>query len=189
MRIGASSLGLMLALRIAASDAANPGVDTTELARCAAISVSMDRLGCYDALARAVQGKTTLAALDTPVATPPPFAPAAVAVTPPPAPASTFGITQPSEPNTQPESFGITKPQPSPEKPQELREIKSTVDKVIEDRSGGLTLVFDNNQSWMFLEGGATIRPGDQVVVRRASLGSFLLITPSKRSYRVRRVQ
>ena len=49
----------------------------------------------------------------------------------------------------------------------------------------------DNDQVWQQSELDSLIRlqPGDQVTIRRASLGSHLLVTPAKYSTRVRRIQ
>jgi hypothetical protein len=49
----------------------------------------------------------------------------------------------------------------------------------------------DNDQVWQQteLDPNVFLRPGDQVTIRRASMGSYLLVTPGQYSTRVRRVQ
>jgi uncharacterized protein with von Willebrand factor type A (vWA) domain len=57
--------------------------------------------------------------------------------------------------------------------------------------SGYLLVGLDNDQMWQQTEIDPLVRlqPGDQVTIRRAALGSHLLVTPSKYSTRVRRIQ
>ena len=57
--------------------------------------------------------------------------------------------------------------------------------------TGYLLIGLDNDQVWQQSELDSLIRlqPGDQVTIRRASLGSHLLVTPAKYSTRVRRIQ
>jgi hypothetical protein len=50
--------------------------------------------------------------------------------------------------------------------------------------------LFDNGQTWEYEEDGDYLLAiGDSVTIRRASLGSFLLVTPSKLVHRVRRIR
>jgi len=57
--------------------------------------------------------------------------------------------------------------------------------------SGYLLIGLDNDQVWQQTELDSQIRlqPGDQVTIRRASMGSHLLDTPAHYSTRVRRIQ
>jgi hypothetical protein len=66
--------------------------------------------------------------------------------------------------------------------------IKVTVSQITEDRLNHVYLVLDNGQTWEFTENDPRVRPGDTVTIKRAALGSFLMLTPSRRSYRVERV-
>jgi hypothetical protein len=61
------------------------------------------------------------------------------------------------------------------------------VTQVIEDGLGHATLVLDNGQTWTIMDAAARLAVGDLVSIRRAALGSFLMMTPAKHSYRVRR--
>jgi hypothetical protein len=61
------------------------------------------------------------------------------------------------------------------------------VTQVVDDGLGHATLVLDNGQTWTVMDTGARLAVGDVVSIRRAALGSFLMMTPSKHSYRVRR--
>jgi hypothetical protein len=66
--------------------------------------------------------------------------------------------------------------------------IKGVVSTLTEDRLNHVYLLLDNEQTWSLLEPDPHVRPGDSVTIKRASLGSFLMTTPSRRSYRVERV-
>lgn len=66
--------------------------------------------------------------------------------------------------------------------------IKAVVSQVTEDRRNNVSLVLDNGQTWAFIEPDPRVRPGDTVTIKRAALGSFLMLTPSRRSYRVERL-
>ena len=67
--------------------------------------------------------------------------------------------------------------------------IKAVVSQMTEDRSNNVYLVLDNGQTWGFIEPDPRLRPGDSVTIKRASLGSFLMVTPSRHSYRVQRIK
>jgi hypothetical protein len=90
-----------------------------------------------------------------------------------PAGASTFGLTKPL-------------PQAAPAGP-EL--IKALVAKVTESRFGNVNVLLDNGQTWIVDAPDAQLKPGDSVTIKRAALGSFLMMTPARRSYRVRRME
>jgi hypothetical protein len=203
-------------------------VDTSELARCAAISGGNERLACYDALAVvAVPGiriaPATVAAPGGDAAAPAagPTAAGIAAVGTATAGAATAGAAAASDaaargfvataaaPATQPDArsraagqaapaarsadpddpsnFGLTRQQlkAAPAGP---ASIKATVAQITEDRLSHVYLVLDNGQTWGFTEPDPRVRPGDSVTIKRAALGSFLMLTPSRRSYRVERL-
>jgi hypothetical protein len=56
-----------------------------------------------------------------------------------------------------------------------------------QDRLNNVAVVLDNGQAWTFVEQDPRLRPGDSVTIKRAALGSFLMMTPSRHSYRVQR--
>jgi hypothetical protein len=56
-------------------------------------------------------------------------------------------------------------------------------------KEGKIQADLDNGQAWELDEADPLLAPGDAVTIRRATLGSYLLITPSKRSHRVRRTR
>ena len=152
-----------------------PTVDVAELERCAAIAGRDERLACYDqALAALVQAR---AALSQPLSNPSQ-----------PSGAMTQGAPSALQPPSPAgSSFGL--PTPPPVTPERPEQIKALVEKVIEDRLGHVSVVLDNGQAWTFIEPGASLRPGEVVTIKRAALGSYLLTTRVKRSYRIRREQ
>jgi hypothetical protein len=91
--------------------------------------------------------------------------------------------------HTSTQAFGLTKPvaRAPPERP-EL--ITAQVMKVnFGGLSGGdVSVLLDNGQTWIVEASDVQLRRGDSVTVKRAALGSFLLIA-GKRSYRVRRME
>jgi len=143
------------------------------LAPCIGISSSADRLACYDKLAGRVSAPKA-----APVAAAP--APAAsVAAAPAPAAAPTA------------EDFGLSKVQKAAGS-SSPPEIKSTTAKVAgfghsPNRRTQVTL--DNGQVWEYQDDpDSLLSIGDSVTIKRASLGSFMLLTPAKLSHRVRRI-
>jgi hypothetical protein len=63
--------------------------------------------------------------------------------------------------------------------------------KIVDNRVARGYVVLDNGQTWTLTDPGEDMRlgPCDSVTITRASLGSFLMVTQSKRSYHVRRTQ
>jgi len=86
-----------------------------------------------------------------------------------------------------PANFGLTRHQLKAV-PAGPDSVKATVSQITEDRLNNVYLVLDNGQTWGFIEPDPRVRPGDSVTIKRAALGSFLMTTPSRRSYRVERL-
>ena len=55
------------------------------------------------------------------------------------------------------------------------------------DRQGTVTVSLDNGQTWTYHDPEARLKSGDEVTIRHASLGSYLMTTPGRHTYRVRR--
>jgi len=189
------------AIVLLALPAAAAQLDTNDLLRCHAIAAGEQKLACYEALAMAAQsGATAAAALadgPAPSATTP--APTASAAnTAPVASAAAVGSTAASgsatppiaaaNPN-DPANFGLNRRQIEPRAAEGPAAIKSAVSQMTEDRLHNITVVLDNGQTWAFIEPEPRLRPGDTVTIKRASFGSFLMLTPSRRSYRVERLK
>jgi hypothetical protein len=194
---------VLLGISVAAFSAAAP--TAADLARCAGLAAPEARLACYDALAGRSTDRAAPAAARPPGPTlaPATEAPPPVVSAPPPtvtsaAPPGTAPVTPAPPPfASDPRNFGFTEaqrqaraqPHAAPEEPVK---IQARVAKLIQSSRGGQSLlVLDNGQAWMFVDAGddARLSPGDPVTIKRASLGSFLLLTPSKQSYHVHRTQ
>ena len=193
------SLTALIAMSTAAFAAAAP--TAADLAHCAAITAPDARLACYDALMRgpADRGATVTSAPAAAATAPAPVTQAVAATgaasdaspaAPQPAP------TPPPTYSSDPKNFGFseahvhaqTQAQAAPAAPVK---IQAHVANLIESRTGQPLVVLDNGQAWLFVDpdDGAGPRAGDPVTIKQASLGSFLMLTPSKHSYHVRRTQ
>jgi hypothetical protein len=203
-----NALSLMILGVAVPAAAEQTSVDSSELARCAAISSGNARLACYDALAViAVPGiRIAPAAVTAPAAQATAAGQAASAAagqSAAPAAAGQTGATasqaapaaagkaadsaaRTANPD-DPANFGLTRQQLKmlPAGPDS---IKATVSQMTQDRLSHVSLVLDNGQIWVFTEPDPRVRPGDAVTIKRAALGSFLMKTPSRRSYRVERL-
>jgi hypothetical protein len=121
---------------------------------------------------------------------PGPAAPTASAVPSAPGVIPAPGAQPPAPFNPDdPANWGLSRRQadPHPSAPASPTAIKSAVFQMTEDRLHNVTVVLDNGQTWKFIDPEPRLRPGDSVTIKRASLGSFLMLTPSRRSYRVER--
>ena len=184
---------LLLGISVSALSATSPTAG--DLARCAGIAAPDARLACYDALAGRSAPAAAAAPTPTLPAPAPPTAGAATSATPaapaaPPAPTSVASFA------SDPRNFGLTEaqqhaqaqPHAAPEGP---ASVQARVTKLIDNRAGRAYVVLDNGQTWVFVDAAddARLSPGDPVTIKRGSLGSFLMLTPSKHSFHVRRTQ
>lgn len=92
--------------------------------------------------------------------------------------------------------FGFTKRQLLDRRPESLREIEphhvEGVIKTLTVREDGERVVtLDNGQAWLLTEvtSRGRLSPGDKIIVREASLGSYMLVTPSRVALRARRLR
>jgi hypothetical protein len=177
----------------------------TALARCAAIAGAEARLACYDTLAagRAANLDASPAAPTAaapaaaapvpaaPAAAAPAAPPAAAPVAPPvaaaaaPAPAPTAA----ADPVQAAQNFGLSSAQRH-DAPAGPSSIEARVSQMTVDRALRSFVVLDNGQTWASTDGGLQLNTGERVTIKRAALGSFMLVsTTSKHSYHVRRVR
>ena len=146
------------------------------LSACRGITEDAARLACYDTLA------------DRPVPSLAPAAPAAAMpataageATPPPSPADLFGRDAGQSQDIVLRAAGIER----------VDEIRARVTGARLDPYGKLILTLDNGQVWSQIDSPAPhLKSGDEVRIRRAAMGSYLLTAvDGKRSSRVRRTQ
>jgi hypothetical protein len=216
--VRAAHLNLILLFASAAAwPAAAP--TAADLARCAAMTAPDARLACYDSLSAppangaAAAGAATKAPAVTPAApaTPAVSAPAAPAAAPtgvapatpagsapsavaaPAASASSSKSSSPAAPADDPQNFGFTPAQVQAHSqappPQGLQSIQAHVANVFTDRMKNAFVLLDNGQMWAYEGDDGRLRPGDPITIKRASLGSFIMLTQSRRSYHVTRTR
>jgi hypothetical protein len=148
------------------------------LAQCAAIAGRDERLACFDALASQQHPASAPAAAGPATAAPTAAGPAeGVRLVPAP----------PAE-SERPEDFGLD-PAQRGQTEQHLSSITARVSGFSHSKLGKIQAELDNGQAWELDEADPLLAPGDPVTIRRATLGSYLLVTPSKRSHRVRRTR
>jgi hypothetical protein len=160
-------------------------VAQSTLADCAAISAAAERLACYDRLA----GHTGASVAGPAAAMPPAAAtaPAAGAVPVPngaPTPAAPPAAAAKALPK---DSFGLYAAE-HPAPPPAAADLSARVTALGVSESGRMTVALDGGAVWELAEADRLLAVGDTVDIRRAALGSFLMVTPSKRMHRVRRL-
>ncbi|MHB8475078.1 MAG: hypothetical protein ACYDBZ_02175 [Steroidobacteraceae bacterium] len=184
-----------LLLSVAWSAGSNAAPGAVDLARCAGIAAPDARLACYDALAGRPADRVSPAATSHPA---PPVSPAIPAPSPAPPPVARSPQSTSTAPAVaalaagDPANFGLS-PARMHTAPAGPASIQARVTKISESSLGvgHPSVALDNGQTWTFTEtdDDARLGPGDQVTIKRAALGSFVMTTPSKHSYHVRRVQ
>ena len=143
------------------------------LAPCIGISSSADRLACYDKLA----GRVSAPKAAPVAAAPAPAASVAAAPAPAAAPAA--------------EDFGLSKVQKaaSSSSPPEIKSVTAKVAGFGHSPNRRTQVTLDNGQVWEYEDDpDSLLSIGDSVTIKRAALGSFILLTPTKLSHRVRRI-
>ncbi len=165
---------------------------------CRAVADNAERLACYDRIYGSPAPQTAALARDpaaaeaagvaSPVTVSPP-AIAAAAAMPLLAPvAAAPGADTVAQ-------FGRSAAQRrasagQPTLPPKLENITGTVTELHRDANGEFVVTLDNSQVWRQIELDSRAWPekGDTVTIRRAALGSFLLVTPDHRATRVHRI-
>lgn len=181
--------GITALLNISHSARSAAAPDAADLARCAQIAAPDARLACFDALSSSAKRAAPVApAAPAAAAKPAPAPTPAPGIAPPPAAAVTSATS--AAPASDPRNFGLTQTQIQPV-PQGPAAIEARVAKLINTRYGSNYVVLDNGQTWAYTDSDQDERlvPGDKVTIRRASLGSFLMKTPTRNAYHVRRTQ
>jgi hypothetical protein len=194
MNKSSATMALIMAAAVTASAtrAALAVTRDEDMARCAAIGTRDARLDCFDALARQV---TNQAASAPSGAASMPAAPKAAAAAPtsaavvtvPPAAAAPAPSPEAAA-AADPKNFGLTAAQ------QHITDlgpkmIKATISILSSDQSGATLVVLDNGQTWAVADNDGWVASGQAVRIRKATVGSFIMLLPSNHSYHVRRVK
>ena len=167
-----------------------------DLAHCASVDASDVRLACYDALAK----RPPTSSLATTSAHAAPAAPATPATSATPTtPATSVTPTTPSIAPAPPvasaavrsadNSFGLSEAKLHPVAATGPDSIQATVAGISFDQTGHAKVRLDNGQAWAVSETDADLKRGQPVTIKRAALGSYLLVTADRHSYRVRRTE
>jgi hypothetical protein len=178
-----ATLGLPVAAIANDTPAAVP---QSSLHACAVIAAAPERLACYDRLSgRAVQNTAALPG----TATPPAAAPAATARVAAPAATPPVASAPPAAPaSLSKESFGLYAAE-HPPAPPVAATLAARIIALGRSASGRPTVALEGGQLWEVDAADPLLAVGDTVTVRRAALGSFMMVTPAQRTHRVRRLR
>jgi hypothetical protein len=94
-----------------------------------------------------------------------------------------------------PEAFGLSEAQRraaagAPAQEASIESIASRAKELRRRPTGEMIILLENGQTWVQIDSGAsqTLRAGDEVTIKRAAMGSFLLTSPGHGIVRVRRL-
>lgn len=164
------ALSVLAVLGVGAADAQSNGQPSHF---CAAIPADAQRLTCYDdVFGRPTTGAAvTTARINLPSAAPVPGID----------PAADFGLSEAAKRARDPEKAMATMPV----------QISGRVAEVSRRPTGELVVTLEGGQVWaqIDIETKAVLKPGDSVTIKKAALGSYLLVTPNRVATRVRRLR
>lgn len=167
-----------------------------DVSGCVGIDDATARLACYDAAA----GRRAPSAEAAPViAAAPAGAPASIpspaAV---PAAAAAGTVAAAATPAAAPalsaeQAFGLSAEKRAARDTVQIEQMNARVSAVANHpRPGRWVVTLDNGQVWEQREAGSESRrprPGDEVSVRKAAMGSFLMVVPGRGTFRVSRIK
>jgi hypothetical protein len=168
-----------------------------DMARCASIKANDARLACFDSLAAASAQGATRAAPTAPIAPAARVAPSAPAApVAPAAPQAPAAAAATAQAGANPTVFDVADPKNFGLIPGQRHFVeqgpKSEAARIISMATGQLgrsTLVLDNGQTWVVLDDDGWLSSGQEIKIKRATLGSFTMLAPSHHTYKVHRVQ
>jgi len=145
-------------------------VPASALHACAVISTPGERLACYDQLAGRASAPPTAA---VPAAAPQPSPGVAAPASPAAAPKGSFGLYHAEHPAAPPPAASLT----------------AKVVGIGATASGRPTVALEGGQLWELDGPDPLLANGDSVTIQRASFGSFVMTTPTRRTHRVHRLR
>jgi hypothetical protein len=181
--VALAGIGSALSFADAVSDTLPPGMRA-----CMGESDDARRLACFDRETARLTASSAASAPAAPVANPAAAA-AAPASTAPPAPAAPALSDE--------ERFGyrgnVARAEVDKRKAQEgkIDQVTAKVVEVSAQPLGQFVVKLDNGQVWQqkMAERSVRVKVGEEVTIRRASFGSFMLVTSTGKSTRVARVE
>jgi hypothetical protein len=180
---------IVSAAAVAAATAAMAATSDADMLRCAALPGRDARLDCYDALAHQLSSK---AAAPTTAQVPAPSTAVspAVAQAPPALPGSPAATQAPPAAVVagDPKNFGLTAEQQHTVDvgPQM---ITANISNLSSNQKGDTFMVLDNGQTWSVTGNDGWLATGQAVRIKRAAMGSYLMLIPSNHTYHVRRLK
>jgi hypothetical protein len=185
---------IAIALLAVIATTATAATSDADMMRCAAIPARDARLDCFDALAHQLSSKAaapTAAQVPAPLTAPAPAVSPAAAQAPPPEPAVSPAAPQAPPAAViagDPKNFGLTAVQ---QHTADLgpKMITANISNLSSNQKGDTFVVLDNGQTWSVAENDGWIATGQAVRIKRATLGSYLMLIPSNHSYHVRRLK
>lgn len=159
------SLPVFVMAFIALFLATEAGAQPVDVRSCASLTEPTRRLACYDA------------------------------VYPPADGASSVLFDLESEREKAREDFGLNNLQLRDRQPEQMRDldpdqIEAVVARVTQRSTGERVVTLENGQAWLLTEATSKGRlvSGDQIVIRKAALGTFMLLTAKRVPLRARRL-
>ena len=137
-------------------------VSAAESQQCAAVADPAERLACYDAAFPPLSGAASLEATRE-------------------KDLKNFGLNQVQQRASVPENQRVALPD----------RIEAAVTAVRTLAEGARTVTLENGQVWLLPEvtSKGHLEAGDHVVIRKAAIGTFMLITPGRIALRAKRLQ
>jgi len=150
---------------------------------CASVADNAARLACYDeAFGRPADAGTSATAASAAAAANAPRSGVATAAVVDPAVKAReeFGLSQPDK-----RALAASQGAPAPDS------VTGKVASVAHRLAGEAVVTLESGQVWVEVESysGVVVQPGDVVTIRKAALGSYMLVTPKHVATRVRRLK
>jgi hypothetical protein len=181
---------------VAAGAPADASPSANALQACASVTDGAARLACYDRLAgqAAAPPKTAVSAPPSTSAVSPtrvdtPARPPDAAAPPPPAPAAAppAADTRAAAPPAS-GSFGLYSAE-HPKSPPAAPALQGAVTSIGRSPSGRMMVSLDGGALWELEDTDPLLAVGDAITITRATFGSYLMHTPTRRIHRVRRLR
>jgi hypothetical protein len=184
---------ILAAAAVISATAATAATSDSDMLRCAAIAARDARLDCYDVLTHQLSNKAAAPAAALPAMPP---APASAAARAPAsaraaADADTPAASQAPAPAvvaSDPKNFGLTAAQ---QHTLDLgpQMITANISILSSNQKGETVVVLDNGQTWSLTDNDGWLATGQAVRIKKAAMGSYLMLIPSNHSYHVRRLK